>query len=78
MDKLGFRREFLGHLVLGAAQDQRGDALLEHGIPLDVAVLFDGCAEAGVEGVLRAEEAGDEEIHEAPELAEVVLDGRAG
>ena len=78
VDEFGFRRQFLGHLVLGAAEDERGDAFFEHLVAVLVAVFFDGFAEARVEGLLAAEEAGDEEFHQAPQLAEVVFHGRAG
>jgi hypothetical protein len=48
VDEFGFRWEFLGDLVLGAAEDERGDAAVEGELGLAGAVALDGAAELGV------------------------------
>jgi hypothetical protein len=73
---LGARRQLRRDLLLGAAQDERAQRAREHrrGLVGGIAPLRRVRAR---ERATRAEQAGIEELEQAPELAEVVLDRRA-
>jgi hypothetical protein len=73
VDEFDLGRQFGGHLILGAAEDERGEAGFEGVAAGFVVVLLDRDAEAFAE-VLAAEEAGHQEAHQAPQFAEVVFD----
>lgn len=75
---LGFWGEFGGDLVFGAPEDEGPDFGGEGVGTCLIVVFLDGCAEGFAEVVGGAEEAGDEEVEEAPEFAEVVLNRGAG
>ena len=76
-DALHLGRQVLGHFGLGAAQDEGAHAGAQVFQRLGVAVL-DRLDDAALEGMLRTEEARHEEFEQAPELEEVVFNGRAG
>jgi hypothetical protein len=74
LDLLG---EVLGDLVLGAPQDERVDRRAQ---PLRrlVVALLDRASEALLELVERAEQPRRDEVEDAPDLGQAVLDRRAG
>ena len=73
--QLGARRQLRRHLRLRAPQDERTDAARED---LDrAAVLLRGRPAMPREGGRGAEQAGVQELEQAPQLAEMVLDRRA-
>ena len=76
-DAFHLGRQVLGHFGLGTAQNEGPHAGAQVVQGLGVAVL-DGLDDAALEGMLRTEEAGHQELEQAPELEEVVLDGRTG
>ena len=76
-DAFHLGRQVLGHFGLGTAQNEGPHAGAQVVQGLGVAVL-DGLDDAALEGMLRTEEAGHQELEQAPELKEVVLDGRTG
>ncbi len=78
MGDFGFRGEFGGDLVFGAAQDEGGDFGGECVGALLVGLFFYRGAEGFLECCGVPEQAGHEEVKQAPKLAEVVLDGGAG
>ena len=73
---LGSRRQLARHLLLGAAQDERPQRAREQRGRLAVRGRAPDAAQ--LEHRERAEHARVEELEQAPELAEVVLDRRAG
>ena len=77
-DDLGLGRQVLGHLALGAAEQEGRDAARKPGAPLFIALTLDGCAVEALEFLLAAEQAGHQEVVLAPQLAEVVFQRRAG
>ena len=54
MDHLGFRRQLLRHLILGATQDQRGDPLFQQRVFFRIALFLDGFAEVFLKRILGA------------------------
>ena len=74
----GLRRQFLRDLVLAPTQHERPDAAREQCAPHAVAVLFDRIAPAFREVVLGAEKPGQQEVELRPQLAEMILERRAG
>ena len=75
--KLGARRQFAQHSVLGAAQNERPDhgsqSVAGGGLP----VALDGTGEAALEALGCAEQARVDDVEQAPQLVEIILDGRA-
>ena len=78
MHQFSLRRQFLGDLILRATQNERRNTLFQHLIALNIAILFDRLAKAGVKGLLRAEKSGHQKFHQAPQLTKVILHRRAG
>ena len=74
MHQFGLGRQLLRDLILRAAQNERRDALFEHLVALNIAILLDRLAKASVESLLRAEKSGHQKFHQAPQLAKVILD----
>ncbi len=77
LQDFGARRQLLEHLLLGAAQDEGRDHPPQPQAHLHILIPFDGDREALVEVLPAAQQAGVDEAEEAPELTEVVFDGRA-
>ena len=71
MDEFGFWRKFFGYLVFGAAENERGDALLEDGIAVGIAVLFDGIAEHFLEALRAPQKTRHQKVKKAPHLAQM-------
>ena len=69
---LGFGRQLFGDLPLGPAQDERAQGPRQYFAGCDVGIAPDGAEYRGT-----AEHAGIEKLEQAPELAEMVLHGRA-
>ena len=76
-DGFGARRQFGGHVLLAAAQDEGAHALGEQLGAQGFAVLLDGLAPAGVEAAHVAQKAGHQKIELRPQLAQVVFERRA-
>ena len=73
-----FGWKFGGDLVLGAAEDEWRETFLEELLAFFVILFLDRVLKGGAEGLLGAEESGDEEAHQGPEFPEVVFDRGAG
>jgi hypothetical protein len=58
VDEGGFFRQFGGHLVLGAAQDERRNAAVERELGVGGTVALDGLADECVEGFSSARKPG--------------------
>ena len=70
--------EILGDLDLGAAQDERRDAVVEPRLAIGIALALDRDAVVAAERALVAEQARHRQIDLRPQLAEVVFQRRAG
>jgi hypothetical protein len=75
--QLGPRRQVVQHLGLGAAQDEGRDQAAQLPARGLVALALDGAGKALVEARQRAQQAGVAGLHDRPQLAQPVLDGRA-
>jgi hypothetical protein len=73
----GERRQIGEHLGLGAPQDERLDLFLQALARLRAPVALDGFEEAMIERAPGAEQARVQEVEDAPQVAEVIFDGRA-
>jgi hypothetical protein len=74
----GLGRQLGGHLLLAPSQDEGGDAAGQQIPAHGITVLLDWRAPAGGEILLVTEEARQQEVELAPQLAQVVLQGRTG
>ena len=77
VDDLGFRRQFGGHLFLGPAQQERFDPTVEVLQSYFAGALFNRDAVIAVEAFHVAEPAGQQEMKQRPQLAQVVFQWRA-
>ncbi|MNM56734.1 hypothetical protein D3C81_679110 [compost metagenome] len=75
---LRLRRQFLGHVIFRAAQQERLDAAVQQHAAQRVVLAFDRMAELGVEGFLVAQQARQQEVELRPQFAQVVFQRRAG
>jgi len=75
---LGARGQLGRDVRLRAPQDERPQQRRQRAPPAVVAELLDRHGEPAAELLPGAEQAGTDDAHEAPDLAQVVLDGRAG
>ncbi len=73
----GARRQLVQDLRLDPAEHERPDQLFELAPSGAVAVLFNRNAEAGVELLVGAQQAGVDEIEKVPQLAEMIFYRRA-
>jgi hypothetical protein len=78
LDDLALRRQLRGHLLLGAAQQEGADARGQVRQACLVAVALDGRAVVLGELAGVAEPAGQQEVEQRPEFAQVVFQRRAG
>ena len=78
MHHLGLGRQLCGHLLFGAAQQERPDAAGQVGHALAVTVTFDRVAVILVEALQVAQPAGHQKVEDRPQFAQVVFHRRAG